>query len=130
MRVPFLFLHVGIINEKRIFYLSLHCNYFTGTSSANSGTHSTKVYEALTSGYAKTALGRRRYLDQVIGKSNSGNKIKNFPIQGTAADGFKIVLCRLDEKFKALGLDAHLFLTLHDEIVLSPERMWRIKLWE
>jgi DNA polymerase I len=119
MRVPFLFLQVRIINEKRIFYLSLHCNHFTGTSSANSGTHSTKVEEALTAGYAKTALGRRRYLDQVVDNSNPGNKIKNFPIQGTASDGFKIALCRLNEKFQDMGLDAHLVLTLHDEIVVE-----------
>jgi DNA polymerase I len=50
---------------------------------------------------------------------DAGNKIKNFPIQGTAADSFKIALCRLDEKFKALRLDAHLVLTLHDEIVVE-----------
>lgn len=77
------------------------------------------VDEALTSGYAKTALGRRRYLDQVVEKSNARNRIKNFPIQGTAADGFKIALCRLDNKFQELGLDAHLVLTLHDEIVVE-----------
>jgi DNA polymerase I len=77
------------------------------------------VEEALISGYAKTALGRRRYLEQVIGKLNAGNKIKNFPIQGTAADGFKIALCRLNKLFQELGLDAHLILTLHDEIVIE-----------
>jgi len=58
-------------------------------------------------------------LDQVIDNSNAANKIRNFPIQGTAADGFKIALSGLDKKFQDLGLDAHLVLTLHDEIVVE-----------
>ena len=44
----------------------------------------------------------------------------NTPLmQILAADGFKIALCRLDNKFQELGLDAHLVLTLHDEIAVE-----------
>jgi DNA polymerase I len=59
------------------------------------------------------------------------NQIKNFPIQGTAADGFKRGLCMLDRKFQELGLDAHLVLTMHDEIVVEvkgdeAEEVWGV----
>ena len=69
--------------------------------------------------YTQTALGRRRYFEKILGETNSWNKIKNFPIQGTASDGFKTALCELDQKFRELGLDAHLVLTVHDEILVE-----------
>jgi DNA polymerase I len=102
------------LDEVRELIEKFH-GYFSGLKSWQDRV----VQEALTSGYARTALGRRRYLDQVVDNSNAANRIKNFPIQGTASDGFKIALCRLDEKFKELRLDAHLVLTLHDEIVIE-----------
>ena len=50
---------------------------------------------------------------------NPANKIKNFPIQGTASDGFKLALCELDRRFREFGLDAHLVFTLYDEILVE-----------
>ena len=43
----------------------------------------------------------------------------NFPIQGTAADGFKQALIKLDGKLK--DLDAMIVHTLHDEIIVEAE---------
>ena len=102
------------LDEVRELIEKFH-GYFSGLKSWQDRV----VEDALTSGYAKTALGRRRYLDQVVDNSNAANRIKNFPIQGTAADGFKIALCKLDNGLKELGFDAHLVLTLHDEIVVE-----------
>jgi DNA polymerase-1 len=72
-------------------------------------------------GYAQTALGRRRYLEKFIKDPSAENKIRNFPIQGTAADGFKTALCQLGREFRERGLDAHLVLTLYDEIVVEAK---------
>jgi len=33
---------------------------------------------------------------------------------------FKTALCQLDQKIKEHGLDAHIFLTIHDEVVPGP----------
>ena len=67
----------------------------------------------------ETALGRRRYLEKILGEPKIDNQIRNFPIQGTASDGFKTALCELDRKFRELGLNAHLILTVHDEILVE-----------
>jgi DNA polymerase I len=75
--------------------------------------------KARENGYIKTALGRRRYLEKILGEDKVDNQIKNFPIQGTAADGFKTALCLVDQKFRELRLDAHLVLTMHDEVVVE-----------
>jgi DNA polymerase I len=70
-------------------------------------------------GYVETALSRRRYPERIIKEPKVDNQIKNFPIQGTAADGFKTALCQLDRKFQKLGLAAHLVLTMYDEVVVE-----------
>jgi DNA polymerase-1 len=77
------------------------------------------LIKAVDDGYAQTALGRRRYLEKFIRDPSAVNKIRNFPIQGTAADGFKTALCQLDREFRRLGSDAYLVLTLYDEIVVE-----------
>jgi len=38
------------------------------------------------------------------------------PIQGTSADMTKLAMIKIDEEFKKRNLDAHLVLTLHDEL--------------
>ena len=75
--------------------------------------------KAKENGYVGTALGRRRYLEKILGEERIDNQIRNFPIQGTASDGFKTALCQLDRKFLELGLDAHIVLTVHDEILVE-----------
>jgi DNA polymerase I len=87
--------------------------------------------KARENGYIETALGRRRYLEKILGEDKVDNQIKNFSIQGTAADGFKTALCLVDQKFQELRLDAHLVLTMHDEVVVEAredvvEEAWRI----
>ena len=43
----------------------------------------------------------------------------NFPVQGTAADGFKLALIYLDEKLK--DLDAQIVHILHDEVIVEAK---------
>jgi DNA polymerase I len=75
--------------------------------------------KAKENGCVESALGRRRYLEKILGEAKIDNQIRNFPVRGTASDGFKMALCKLDRKFKELELDAHLVLTVHDEILVK-----------
>ncbi len=78
-------------------------------------------------GYARTLLGRRRYLPELA----SGNYnvrafgercAMNSPIQGTAADIIKLAMIRVDQALRAEKLRARLILQVHDELIVeAPE---------
>jgi DNA polymerase-1 len=78
-------------------------------------------------GYAKTLLGRRRYLPEL--KSSNYNVrafgercAMNSPIQGTAADIIKLAMIRVHEALSRDGLRAKLILQVHDELIVeAPE---------
>ena len=71
------------------------------------------VSTARVNGYTATPLGRRR-----IARVEDGDaSIINFPIQGTASDGFKTALVLLDEELA--GMDAEIVHTQHDEMILE-----------
>jgi DNA polymerase-1 len=79
--------------------------------------------------YAETALGRRRYLPEIVsadwgGKSFAERRALNSPIQGTAADILKLALVRV---IKGLPSRPWLrpLLQIHDELVfeLPAERL-------
>ena len=78
-------------------------------------------------GYARTLLGRRRYLPEL--KSPSYNVrafgercAMNSPIQGTAADIIKLAMIRVFEALRAQKLRARLILQVHDELIVeAPE---------
>jgi DNA polymerase I len=44
---------------------------------------------------------------------------KNAPVQGSAADIFKVAMVRLDTELSARGMRSRLLLTVHDELVLE-----------
>ncbi len=75
-------------------------------------------------GYAKTLLGRRRFLRNI----NSGNNVVrqfeervaiNMPIQGTAADLIKIAMINIHKKMIASNLVSKMALQVHDELVFD-----------
>ncbi len=78
-------------------------------------------------GYARTLLGRRRYLPELA----SGNYnvrafgercAMNSPIQGTAADIIKLAMIRVDRALREEKLRARLILQVHDELIVeAPE---------
>jgi DNA polymerase-1 len=43
----------------------------------------------------------------------------NAPIQGSAADVFKLGMIRVDEALRAADLDCRMLLTVHDELVFE-----------
>lgn len=82
------------------------------------------VENAVSTGYAVTAFGRRRYIAEL--KSSNKNlqafgkrAAMNAPIQGTAADVIKIAMIRVYNRLKAEKLDAELILQVHDELIIE-----------
>jgi DNA polymerase-1 len=77
-------------------------------------------------GYVTTLLGRRRYLPELTARNYSlraaGERMAiNMPIQGTAADGIKIAMVRLDAAMQERGLRSRMLLQVHDELVFETD---------
>jgi DNA polymerase-1 len=77
-------------------------------------------------GFVTTLLGRRRYLPELTARNGAlraaGERMAiNMPIQGTAADGMKIAMVRLDEAMRSRGLRSRMLLQVHDELVFETD---------
>ena len=76
-------------------------------------------------GYVTTLLGRRRYLPELTARNAlraAGERMAiNMPIQGTAADGIKIAMVRLDAAMRERGLHSRMLLQVHDELVFETD---------
>jgi DNA polymerase-1 len=78
-------------------------------------------------GFVTTLLGRRRYLPELTARNgalrSAGERMAiNMPIQGTAADGMKIAMLRVDEALRSGGFAAsRMLLQVHDELVFETD---------
>ena len=77
-------------------------------------------------GFVTTLLGRRRYLPELTARNgalrSAGERMAiNMPIQGTAADGMKIAMVRVDEALRSQGLRSRMLLQVHDELVFETD---------
>ncbi len=77
-------------------------------------------------GYVETIMGRRRLFPELQNPSTSQAVRRaaeraaiNMPIQGSAADILKLAMIRLYDALHDSGLDAHMILQVHDELVLE-----------
>jgi DNA polymerase-1 len=76
-------------------------------------------------GFVTTLLGRRRYLPELTARNgalrSAGERMAiNMPIQGTAADGMKIAMLRVDEALRSGGFStSRMLLQVHDELVFE-----------
>jgi DNA polymerase-1 len=82
------------------------------------------VAEARDRGYTETVFGRRRKIPELSsGQRNvrmaGERQAMNAPIQGLAADIFKVALVRLDAALQDRGLDSRLILQVHDEVLVE-----------
>jgi len=82
------------------------------------------VEQAKLDGYVTTLYGRRRYIpDLKSGKAmlrKFGERVAmNSPIQGTAADIIKIAMVNTERALRESGIDAHLILQVHDELIVE-----------
>jgi DNA polymerase I len=85
------------------------------------------IVEARQHGYARTLLGRRRYLPDI----NSANAtIRNFaernainsPVQGGAADLIKVAMTNIHHEMKRRNMRSQMILQVHDELVFEAHK--------
>lgn len=85
------------------------------------------VAEGYANGFVSTLYGRRRYIPELSGQNKMLKKFgervaMNSPIQGTAADIIKVAMINVSRRLKAEGVDAHLILQVHDELVIEAHK--------
>ncbi len=83
-----------------------------------------QVARATADGFTETVLGRRRYIPELQASNprvrDMGRRMAlNAPIQGSAADVFKLGMLRVDEALHASDLGCDMLLTVHDELVFE-----------
>ena len=82
------------------------------------------VKKAKEQGYSVTMFGRRRPVPELKSSNymqrSFGERVAmNAPIQGTAADIIKIAMIRVNERLKREGMNSHLLLQVHDELLIE-----------
>jgi DNA polymerase-1 len=82
------------------------------------------VREARERGYTTTIFGRRRQITELASDNfrirQMGERMaQNAPVQGSAADVFKLAMIELDAALEATNPRARMLLTVHDELVLE-----------
>ena len=82
------------------------------------------VTEARTRGYTTTILGRRRQISELASDNfrirQMGERMaQNAPVQGSAADIFKLAMVDVDRALEEQALDTQMLLTVHDELVFE-----------
>jgi DNA polymerase-1 len=86
------------------------------------------VREARERGYTTTIFGRRRQITELASDNfrirQMGERMaQNAPVQGSAADVFKLAMIELDAALEASSPRSRMLLTVHDELVLEvPQR--------
>ncbi len=80
--------------------------------------------EARRQGYVTTLFGRRCWIPGIVDKNPNMRGFAeraaiNAPIQGGAADIIKRAMIRLPAALRAAGLEAHMLLQVHDELVFE-----------
>jgi DNA polymerase I len=83
-----------------------------------------QVARAAAEGFTETLLGRRRYIPELQAANprvrDMGRRMAlNAPIQGSAADVFKLGMIRVDGALRDSDLDMRMLLTVHDELVFE-----------
>lgn len=111
-------LHTSLANAKA--YIN---SYFAAYPQIDSYLKSV-IADAYRDGFVTTLFGRRRYIPELKMQNKNmqhfGVRVAmNSPIQGTAADIIKIAMIRVDRRLKESGLDAHLILQVHDELIVE-----------
>ena len=85
------------------------------------------IDDARANGYAKTMLGRIRYIPELSSTNKNmqafGERAAmNSPIQGTAADIIKVAMINVNKALTAANIDARLILQVHDELIIEANK--------
>jgi DNA polymerase-1 len=100
--------------------------YFSGFPNVKAFMDET-IREARERGYTTTIFGRRRQITELASDNfrirQMGERMaQNAPVQGSAADIFKLAMIDLDRALDDTDSGARMLLTVHDELVLEvPE---------
>jgi DNA polymerase I len=83
-----------------------------------------QVARAAAEGFTETLLGRRRYIPELQAANprvrDMGRRMAlNAPIQGSAADVFKLGMIGVDAALRGSDLECRMLLTVHDELVFE-----------
>ena len=75
-------------------------------------------------GYAKTILGRRRYIRELLSTNYNlrqfGERVAmNMPLQGSSADIIKLAMLGVAKRLKQENLKSELILQVHDELLVD-----------
>ncbi len=86
-----------------------------------------QVARAAAEGFTETLLGRRRYIPELQAANprvrDMGRRMAlNAPIQGSAADVFKLGMIRVDAALRDSDLEIRMLLTVHDELVFEVSK--------
>ena len=92
------------------------------------------IAEVRQTGVAKTLLGRRRPIPDMLSRNPSARSFAertavNTPLQGTAADLIKLAMIRLDRLFAEKRMKSRMLLQVHDELVFEtpPEEKSEVR---
>jgi len=96
-------------------------DYFTTFKTLSEYLESTKGF-ARKHGYTETLFGRRRQFPEMKSalpyvRAQAERMAINAPIQGTEGDIIKLAMVQVDDMLKEYEGDAHLLLSVHDELV-------------
>ena len=77
-------------------------------------------------GYVETILGRRRYLPDISAKnfrlrSQAERAAINMPIQGTAAEIFKLAMLSITKELVSSKMKTSMVLQIHDELIFESD---------
>ena len=86
-------------------------------------------------GYAKTLLGRKRYIRELSASNYNmrqfGERVAmNMPLQGSSADIIKIAMVNVAKRLKEQNLKSELILQVHDELIIDAEKSEKDKVIE
>ena len=90
------------------------------------------IAETKTKGYTETLFGRRRNINELASDNfrirQMGERMAlNAPIQGSAADLFKLSMIDVDKAFETGGFSTRTLLSVHDEMVFEVPEVEREK---
>ena len=79
---------------------------------------------AKANGYAKTLLGRKRYIAELSSPNYNmrqfGERVAmNMPLQGSSADIIKLAMIGVSKRIKSENLKSELILQVHDELIVD-----------
>lgn len=114
---------LGISKKEAKSYID---SYFATYPDIHAYINTLKI-EARQTGYAKTMLGRIRYIPELSAKNKmvqafGERAAMNSPIQGTAADIIKVAMINVHKSLCEAKIDAKLILQVHDELIIEAHK--------